>query len=188
MRCHVNQYLTVFHYWIYTKFHRINDIFKKSCHSAPLPFHNTPLHICYTPTVTHHFTPTIYRNSNSFSIRFACGWLIVRVTRGYPLTPTWTEIWPLADQFTAATAPAARTLHTFQLHWRPCRESRPDDGSHADISDFQLRHTMDVHTDSNNINYNYPLHFDYGKVHLPKVLKWRDTVHRKMKNTKKTLT
>jgi hypothetical protein len=157
MPCHVNQYLIISQYWVRTKFNRSNDIFKRSCHSAPFPFRNTAFHICYTPTVTHRFIVAIYCNSNSFSIRFACSWLIVRVTRGYPLTPTWTEIWPLADQFTAATAAAAgRTLQPFQLRSRPCHESRPADDSHADTSDGPSRYTMYAHKDSNNSKLQLP--------------------------------
>jgi hypothetical protein len=44
---------------------------------------------------------------------------------------------------------------------------------------------MEVHTDSNNINYNGHLHFDYGEVHLSKMLKVRDTVLQNVKNNKK---
>jgi len=43
----------------------------------------------------------------------------------------------------------------------------------------------EVHTDSNSINYNCPLHFDYGKVRLSKVLKGRDTALQKLKNAQK---
>ena len=44
---------------------------------------------------------------------------------------------------------------------------------------------MEVHTDSNNINYSCPLHFDNGEVRLSKVLTGRDTVLQTLKNTKK---
>ena len=45
----------------------------------------------------------------------------------------------------------------------------------------------EVHTGSTNINYNCAWQFDYGKVHLSKALKGRDTVLQKL-NTKKTHT
>jgi len=44
---------------------------------------------------------------------------------------------------------------------------------------------MELHTDSNNINYNCPLHFDYGRVRLSKVLKRKGYSPSNLKNTKK---